>query len=64
MNKHQYQVIMDRYEMYCQAFISIANQVKHIEDTHGLDLSETKDRMWMLLEQIVQDKPDWVGGIR
>lgn len=62
MDQHQYRAIMERYETYCQAFISIANQVKHIEDTHGLDLSETKDRMWMLLEQIVRDKPAWVNG--
>lgn len=62
MNKAQYQAIMERYETYCHAFISIAGQVKHIEDTHGLDLTETKDRMWMLLDQIVQDKPDWLIG--
>ena len=61
MNRDQYQAIMDRYELYCRAFISIAGQVKHIEDTHGLDLSETKDRMFMLLDQIVRDKPEWLG---
>ena len=59
MSREDYQIIMQRYETYCHAFISIAGQVKHIEDTHGLDLTETKDRMWALLEQIVLDKPDW-----
>lgn len=59
MSREDYQIIMQRYETYCHAFISIAGQVKHIEDTHGLDLTETKDRMWALLEQIVMDKPDW-----
>ena len=61
MNREQHRAIMERYETYCQAFISIAGQVKHLEETHGLDLTETKDRMWMLLEQIVQDKPDWAN---
>ena len=59
MSREDYQIIMQRYETYCHAFISIAGQVKHIEDTHGLDLTETKNTMWALLEQIVLDKPDW-----
>ena len=59
MSQEDYRIIMDRYETYCQAFISIAGQVKHIEDEHELDLTETKDRMWALLEQFVLDKPDW-----
>jgi hypothetical protein len=59
MNREEQRIIMDRYETYCNAFISIAGQVKYLEDTHGLDLTVTKDRMWALLEQIVLDKPDW-----
>lgn len=59
MSREDYQIIMQRYETYCHAFISIAGQVKHIEDTHGLDLTQTKNTMWALLEQIVLDKPDW-----
>ena len=59
MNREEQQIIMQRYESYCHAFISIAGQVKHLEETHGLDLQVTKDRMWNLLEQIVQDRPDW-----
>lgn len=59
MSKDDYKIIIQRYEQYCRAFISIAGQVKHLEETHGLDLTETKNRMWALLEQIVQDKPDW-----
>jgi len=59
MTQNEYNIIMARYEQYCHAFISIAGQVKHIEDTHDMDLSITKDRMWALLEQMVEDRPDW-----
>ena len=59
MNRELQEAIMMRYETYCRSFISIAGQVQHLEETHGLDLSETKDTMWRLLEQFVQDKPDW-----
>lgn len=60
MTQNEYNIIMTRYEQYCRAFISIAGQVKHLEDTHGLDLSDTRDRMWALLEQIVEGKPAWM----
>ena len=53
------QRIIERYESYCYAFISIAGQVNHLEQEHGLDLHVTKERMWALLEQFVLDKPDW-----
>ena len=56
-------IIMGRYETYCNAFISLAGQVKYLEDTHGLDLHIAKDRMWALLEQMVQDKPDWTDRL-
>jgi hypothetical protein len=59
MTQNEYNIIMARYEQYCHAFISIAGQVKHLEDTHGLDLSDTRTRMWALLEQMVADRPDW-----
>lgn len=59
MNQDDYKIIIARYETYCQAFMSIASQVKHLEEEHGLDLHVTKDRMWCFLEQMVADKPDW-----
>ena len=64
MSQDDYRIIMDRYETYCHAFISIAGQVKHLEDMHGLDLTETKETMWGLLEQFVEAKPDWTDQIR
>lgn len=60
MTQDEYKIIMARYDHYCHSFISIAEQVKHLEDTHGLDLTVTKDRMWSLLEQMVKGKPDWI----
>ncbi len=59
MSQDDYKIIISRYEAYCNAFISIAGQVQHLEEAHGLDLHVTKDRMWAFLEQIVADKPDW-----
>lgn len=60
MNREQKEVVVARYEQYCHSLISLAGQVKYIEDTHGLDLSETQDTMWMFLEQMVLNKPDWL----
>ena len=60
MNRQQMEAIAARYEQYCHSLISLAGQVKHIEDEHGLDLSQTQDTMWMFLEQMVLNKPDWL----
>jgi hypothetical protein len=60
MNREQKEAVVARYEQYCNCLISLAGQVKHIEDEHGLDLSETQDRMWMFLEQMIVNKPDWL----
>lgn len=59
MSQEEYLRIRARYQTYCHAFISIAGQIKHLEAVHGLDLHVTKDRMWSLLTQMIQDKPDW-----
>ncbi len=61
MSRDDHKIIIERYETYCQAFISIAAHVQHLEEVHGLDLHVTKDRMWCFLEQIVADKPDWTN---
>ena len=60
MTQDDYNFIMARYEQYCHSFIRVATQIKYLEDTHDLDLTVVKDRMWALLDQIVQDKPAWV----
>ena len=57
--EHLMWMIMKKYETYCQAFISLAGQINYLEEVHGMDLHEAKDRMWALLEQMMQDKPDW-----
>jgi len=59
MNEETHRVIMERYETYCHAFISIAGQVQHLEDVHGLDLSDTKNSMFSLLDQFAAARPDW-----
>lgn len=60
MTRQQMETIALRYEKYCHCLISIASQVKHIEDEHGLDLSNTQDVMWGFLEELVSNKPDWL----
>ena len=60
MNREQMEAVAARYEQYCHCLISLAGQVKHLEDTHGLDLSETQDRMWLFLEQLTLNKPNWL----
>ena len=64
MSPEDQRIIMERYDTYCRSFISIAEQVTHIERTHGLDLTDTKTTMWSLLEQFVLEKPDWTDQIR
>jgi len=54
--------IIKRYNRFCLNFIQIAEQVKQIEESNSLelDLKETKDTMWRLLDQIVINKPGWI----
>lgn len=63
MNQEDYNIIRDRYNSYCNAFISIAAQVQHLEEEHELDLHVTKDRMWNFLEQLIINKPDWTNQL-
>jgi ABC-type uncharacterized transport system ATPase subunit len=60
MTRQQMETIAYRYEYYCHNLISLAGQVKHLEETHGMNLSETQDLMWRWLEQLTIDKPNWL----
>jgi len=60
MKREQMEAIALRYEKYCHCLISIAGQIKHIEEEHGLDLSASQDVLWSFLEQLVSNKPDWL----
>jgi len=63
MNRQQklQKAAMKRYQHYCYSFIALAQQVNEIEQNPYLkiDLSETKDKMRALLEQMVVNKPSW-----
>ena len=60
MTREEMEAIALRYEQYCYCLISIAGQVKHIEDEHDMDLSDTQDVMWGFLEQLITNKPNWL----
>ncbi len=60
MSNEQKVAIINRYNTFCYNFVTLADQVNAIEANElGLDLTETKDRMWYLINQIAEDRPSW-----
>ena len=64
MNRQQQEAAMIRYEHYCKSFISLAEQAHALECSEefeilDLNFDEARQTMWNLLQEMLQNKPNW-----